>query len=242
MTAAPLAFAPMLLAHCSGEAANGTGPAQKNPDASVSGDDNGDSSTSPSQGNDGSASDDGGSSLPTGDGGSQTTPADAAPEAAPAPPPVPVPEGGAPSDPGTVPCNGAACDVSQGYACCVEAVDGGTKETCNAPNTPCSAGALKLECNEAADCNGGVCCQAINGIAVSGSTSCMAGPCPAGSTFQVCRVDGECGGGDGGGALKRCIPQLCTNANPPRTLKIEACAVAATAEDPDGTLGFCAAQ
>jgi hypothetical protein len=235
-----MAAMPLVLAHCSGGDDSSTiGPGKKTSDASVQTGD--DSSTTQPTGDDagsGGPGDSGGSG-PLTDSATQPPSGDASPEAS-APPPVPVPEGGAPSDPGTVLCGGSACDVSQNY-CCVEAVDGGSKkETCNSPNTPCGAGGLKLACNEAADCNGGVCCQAISGVAVAGSTTCMSGACPAGATFQVCRVDSECGG-DAGSAAKRCVPQTCTNTNPARTLKIEACAEP-TAQNPGGTLGFCVAQ
>jgi hypothetical protein len=229
---------PMALAHCSGDA-NGTAPTtggSKDGDAGSSGDD---ATTSPS-GDDASVSSDDGGNGPVDDGGSAPPPGDASPDVSAAPPPIPVPEGGAPSDPGRVTCNGSPCDVSAGNTCCVQPADGGTSETCNPPNTPCGGG-LKIECNEAADCNGGVCCQAINGIAVAGSTSCMSGStCPTGSTFQACRVDDECGGPDASVSVKRCIPQTCTNASPMRTLHIESCSVPPSLGNPaGGTLAYC---
>ena len=48
----------------------------------------------------------------------------------------------------------------------------------------------------------------------------------------------HCSGDDS----NRCVPQTCTNANPMRTLRIEACAVQMTAMNPGGTLGFCTAE
>jgi hypothetical protein len=110
-------------------------------------------------------------------------------------------------------------------------------------------------CNEAKDCNGGVCCQKIIGIGIGiglqGSTFCSAPTakaCPGASamypqgTFQTCRTDGECGTNSDAGALKRCIPQVCTNPqNMSATLTIEACAESKTAANDAGTLGFCKA-
>jgi hypothetical protein len=178
-------------------------------------------------GDDTTAPDAGGFTM-TGDG---STPAqgssDAGTDANGGPPGTPVPEGGAPSDPGSVVCNGAPCAVNSGYSCCVTtADDGGPKETCNPPNTGCTG--LTIFCNEAADCNGGVCCQQIKGIAVAGSTSCTSSSACTGvgmQTFQTCRTNSECGAADGGGVPGRCIPQTCTNGLPMRTLAIEACAV-----------------
>src|ERR1700722_12269989 len=161
--------------------------------------------------------------MTTGDGSAPTQSVDeAGVDANGTPPPaVPGPGGGAPSDPGFVSCNGAPCPVNAGNSCCVTtADDGGPKETGNPPNTGCSG--LTIFCNEAADCNGGACCQQINGIAVAGSTSCASShTCPGvgTETFQTCRTDAECGAGG------RCIPQTCTNTLPRRTLQIEGCAV-----------------
>jgi hypothetical protein len=233
--------APLALAHCSGNDTNGL--QKTNGDASTSSGDDGQSATpsgdgsSPTQGGDDASpvggDDGGGSTLPPSDGG--------AADVATTPPPIPVPEGGAPSAPGSVQCGGAACDVSQGNSCCVTQTDAGPKETCSPPNTPCTGG-TKLECDEAADCNGGVCCQTIEGIALVGGTSCMTS-CPGGATFQTCRVDSECGGPDAGASLERCIPQTCTNANPMRSLKIEACAVPPGPGNPGGgPLAYCTAQ
>jgi hypothetical protein len=231
--------APLALAHCSGGDSNGLQKGGSKGDASTQGGDDGTTPSgdgaSPTQGDDGSpivVGDDGGGTLPPSDGG--------AAEAAPSPPAIPVPEGGAPSDPGSVQCGGAACDVSQGNSCCVTQTDAGPKETCAPPNTPCTGG-TKVECDEAADCNGGVCCQTIQGIALVGGTSCMTS-CTQGATFQTCRVDSECGGPDAGAALQRCIPQTCTNANPMRSLKIEACAVPpGPGNAAGGPLAYCAA-
>jgi|ERR1019366_3482334 hypothetical protein len=234
-----MAVAPLALVQCSGGDGSLVGSkTTTKTDASIVTDD---ASSAPPPGDDAGSPQDGGPG-PSSDGSPQPPAGDASPDAAPGPTPIPVPEGGAPSDPGSVLCNGSACDVSQGNSCCVQPVDGGSKETCNPPNTPCGGG-VKRECNEAADCNSGVCCQAINGIALVGSATCMAGPSCPGNTFQTCRVNKECGGGgDGGARLDRCIPQTCTNTMPPRTLKIEACAVPATGMNAGGTLGYCTAD
>ena len=63
-------------------------------------------------------------------------------------------------------------------------------------------------------------------------------------TFQTCRTDGECGASSDAGALKRCIPQVCTSpttmaAQVSNTVTIEACAAATSAENDAGTLAFC---
>jgi hypothetical protein len=181
---------------------------------------------------------DGGTVMTTGDGSAPTQNVDeAGGDANGTPPPaVPVPEGGAPSDPGFVSCNGAPCAVNAGNSCCVTtADDGGPKETCNPPNTGCSG--LTIFCDEAADCNGGACCQQINGIAVAGSTSCASShTCPGvgTETFQTCRTDAECDAPGGGGIPGRCLPQTCTNTLPMRTLRIEGCAVSQGAGDKTG--------
>ncbi|MGH7270761.1 MAG: hypothetical protein ACREJ3_10050 [Polyangiaceae bacterium] len=170
---------------------------------------------------DGSGSSSGGggdaSTNPGGDAGTGTI--DAGP---PPPPPIPVPDGGAPSDPGSVECGGAPCSVSTMY-CCVNQGDGGTG-TCETPNTGCAG--TKIACNEASDCNGGVCCETPGGVGILGPTQCSATPtCPAGTfQFQVCRTDGECGASSDAGALKRCIPQTCTDPQTGAMHSVEACA------------------
>jgi hypothetical protein len=216
------------LTHCSGSSSSLAYDAGAR-DASTQKPDGG-----PPSGDDTTAMD-AGVPMTVGDGSAQG-PGDAGAEAGSGPTAIPVPEGGAPSDPGSVSCNGAPCAVNAGYSCCVTtADDGGPKETCNPPNTGCSG--LTIFCNEAADCNGGVCCQQINGIAVAGSTSCASsGACPGvgTQTFQTCRTDRECGAADAGGIPGRCIPQTCTNALPMRTLPIEGCAVSQGLGDTTG--------
>jgi hypothetical protein len=231
------ALAALLLVRCGGDGSN----------VNLDGGKKGDSGVSPMGGDSGVIGDDSGGSdgeVPTGDGSTVVPTGDAAnPDAGGGgPPPIPVPDGGSKSDPGSVTCGGAPCDVSKGNFCCVEAADGGGsgsgKETCEPPNSVCNG--LSRKCNEASDCNGGVCCQAIVGIALPGSTSCESS-CP--NAFQTCRTDGECGGDSDAAALKRCVPQICTNANPPRSLTIEACAVPpgpGNANGGAGTLAYCA--
>jgi hypothetical protein len=227
-----LALAPMAMAHCSGSSGAAPQGARKGDDASTMA--ASDDASTP-QGDDAGIGLDG-----TTTDGSVVTGVDAGTDAMIGPAPIPVPDAGAPSDPGTVVCNGAPCAVTAGYSCCVEkADDGGTKETCAAPNSP-TCGGLTIRCNEASDCASGVCCQEITGIASPGSTSCMTScPGPGTETFQTCRTNAECGSGDGGDAA-RCVPQLCSNTFPMRTLRIESCALP-TLGNTAGTLAYCAA-
>jgi hypothetical protein len=242
------ALGPLALAHCSsGNSSTGT------PDSGKVGSGSSGGGIGSSTGSSGSSS--GGSMVmeptdagptpvvdatsPSGEGGA---------DGSQGPPATPVPEGGAPSDPGSVVCNGAPCDVSSGSTCCYVRTDGGSTETCNAPNTGCSTSLIA--CNEAADCKGGVCCQTIIGIGLQGSTFCTAASadsCPGASTmypqgtFQTCRTDDECGKNSDAGALKRCIPQQCTapgTANP-ASVMVEACATPLGPGNDAGTLGFC---
>ena len=93
--------------------------------------------------------------TPTGDAGGPATPPDA---------------GGAPHDPGSVPCNGAPCDVSHGYFCCVTWTGHGTAEVCNPPHSACWG--HTIACDEEADCDNGVCCQDFPSGGLAGSASC----------------------------------------------------------------------
>ena len=103
---------------------------------------------------------------------------DAGPDGS-SPPVIPVPEGGAPSDPGSIVCNGAPCAVNSGYTCCHTRTDAGSSEVCNPPNTTTPCGGQKLTCNEASDCNGGVCCQSYPNIGLQGATTCATTTAPA---------------------------------------------------------------
>jgi hypothetical protein len=110
------------------------------------------------------------------------------------------PDGGAPCDPGMVGCGSMSCTTASTY-CCSDLDGGGTCDPYNGGS--CSSG-VKYQCNEAADCTSGVCCE-LDQYGPH-SSSCMPS-CPAGN-FQVCRSDTECGGGDAGGP-KKCILQTC---------------------------------
>ncbi|MGO9836670.1 MAG: hypothetical protein ACLP1X_20945 [Polyangiaceae bacterium] len=92
---------------------------------------------------------------PTGDDGGPATPADA---------------GGAPHVPGSVPCNGAPCDVSHGSFCCVTWTRDGITEVCNPPHSACLG--HTVACDEQADCDNGVCCQDFPSGGFAGSASC----------------------------------------------------------------------
>jgi hypothetical protein len=245
----PLVVVPWALVHCGGDNGGTALPDGGKKPGSMN---MGDSATPPADDDASAPGSDAGTQAPSEDG-STSAPAPSkdagVADVAQHPPAIPVPEGGAPSDPGSVPCGGAPCAVNEGRSCCIQIVDGGRQETCNPPNTGCPAPGVKLECDEAADCNGGVCCQAIVGTAVQGSTSCSGTPTCMGvptTNFQVCRTDDECGQETDAGAAKRCIPQTCTNVAPPRSLKIESCAVLSTGFPPianmDGTLRSCAAD
>ncbi len=205
---------------------------------SDAGTDTASSSGGPADGS-GSSGDSGSEPVPLGDAGTPSA-ADAGDSASEAGPRISVPEGGAPSDPGSVVCAGAPCAVSEGYYCCSTKIDGGTFESCLPPNTGCSG--VATHCNEASDCGGGLCCVAIEGIAVLGSADCVGTPtCPT-NTFQSCLTNSECATGSDAGGLMRCIPQTCTNPAPARTIRVEACALPPTAMNPAGTLSYCTAD
>ncbi len=246
-----LALAPLGLAQCSGDDSSIAADAGKKGSGSSSGGSGSSSGGSGSSGGDDSSTGvpgtDGGTG-PVGDGSTGTGSGEGGPDGGSSgPPPIPVPEGGAPSDPGSIVCNGAPCAVNTGNTCCYAKTDAGSTETCNPPNTGCAT--QTIACNEASDCNGGVCCQTIIGIGLQGSTFCSAATaktCPATSamypegTFQTCRTDGECGASSDAGARKRCIPQVCTNPmSMSATVMVEACAEPTSAANDAGTLGFC---
>jgi hypothetical protein len=110
------------------------------------------------------------------------------------------PDGGAPCDPGIVSCGSMSCTTASTY-CCSDLDGGGT---CDPYNGGSCASGVKYQCNEAADCMSGVCCEADQ--YGPHSSSCMPS-CPVGN-FQVCRTDSECGVSDAGGP-KKCILQTC---------------------------------
>jgi hypothetical protein len=241
-------LAPMALAHCGGDDTSIVATdAGKQGSGSSSGGSSGSSggSGSGSGSSSGSTTPEPDGSGPVGDGGTPVT-GEGGPDGS-GTSTIPVPEGGAPSDPGSITCNGAPCDVSTGHTCCYTKTDAGASEVCNPPNTACDTTPTSrtLTCNEASDCNGGVCCQSIVGVALQGDTSCLGAgkSCTPGTSFQVCRTDAECAQNSDGGALKRCIPQVCTTpmtmANQTiNTLTIQACG-APTMQNDAGTLMFC---
>jgi hypothetical protein len=162
------------------------------------------------------------------------------------PAPIPVPDGGAPSDPGSVVCNHAECSVSTSVCCQSTGNDGGASETCQDFKVQCSG--TSQACNEASDCpTGSVCCFNVVGIGVPGNTVCSAvgkGCAVSTTTFQTCRTDAECGKDADGGTI-RCLPQVCTDLyNPANTIELEACEVpgysgAAPQFPHNGYLAYC---
>ena len=76
----------------------------------------------------------------------------------------------APPDPGSVPCNGAPCDVSHGYFCCLTLTSHGPTEACNPPHSACFG--HTVACDQQADCDNGVCCQDFPSGGLAGSASC----------------------------------------------------------------------
>jgi hypothetical protein len=141
-----------------------------------------------------------------------------------------VPDGGAPCNPGTVPCGSTTCNTATEY-CCEESNGDGT---CDPVNGGSCASGIKVACNEAADCASGVCCQ--EDTYGPHSATCQTS-CPTGY-FQVCRTDAECGT-DGSGAPQTCIVQLCPpSAGAAATVTLEACAYSDLG-GPFGPLPFC---
>lgn len=112
----------------------------------------------------------GDSGMKTQDDASSEQPADGATPTDDGGPATPPDAGGAPHDPGSVPCNGAPCDVSHGYFCCVTLTSHGTTEACNAPHSACWG--HTVACDEEADCDNGVCCQDFPSGGLAGSASC----------------------------------------------------------------------
>jgi len=119
----------------------------------------------------------------------------ASPEAG--PPSCSAPDGGLPCDPGQISCGASTCTAGTSFCC--QNVSGSTG-TCDPTGTVCTQS--EVHCNEAADCDGGVCCMAI---AVSFATSVKATcetRCATG-TYQLCRSNTECGAGHS------CVVQTC---------------------------------
>jgi hypothetical protein len=168
-----MALAPMGLAHCIGSttemedppdsgpmnAPPDAAPMKAPPDGGMKAPPDGGQKTASDSGmktqDDASSKQPGDGATPTGDDGGPATPPDA---------------GGAPHDPGSVSCNGAPCDVSHGYFCCVTWTFHGPTEACNPPHSAC--GGHTVACDEEADCDNGVCCQDFPSGGLAGSASC----------------------------------------------------------------------
>jgi hypothetical protein len=120
-----------------------------------------------------------GDSGTKGDASSKQPPDGAAPTGDDAGPATP-PDAGAPHDAGSVPCNGAPCDVRHGYFCCVTWTSHGTTEACNPSHSACWG--HTIACDEEADCDNAVCCQDFPSGGLAGSASCKAS-CDA----HICR-------------------------------------------------------
>jgi hypothetical protein len=229
-----LAAGPAALTQCSGGSSTaspkapgssgGSGSGGQSSGSSGGGSNGG--SSSGSSGDDGGGSS-GGSSNGGGDDGGGTTVTEGGTSSggegggSSSGPSTPVPEGGAPSQPGMITCGSTTCDTTSQHCC--ESADGGT---CGPLNGSCSGGAITLACKEAADCApGSVCCQPLE--YGPHSTSCMTS-CPLGY-FQVCRTDAECGNADAGAASEKCIVQTCyTSMAMTATGTVEACAYPGT--------------
>jgi hypothetical protein len=104
------------------------------------------------------------------DGSAKQPADDASPTGDDSGPASPHEAGDAPHDPGSVLCNGAPCDVSQGSFCCLTWTRHGTTEACNPPHSACLG--HTVACDEEADCDNGVCCQDFPSGGLAGSASC----------------------------------------------------------------------
>jgi hypothetical protein len=149
------------------------------------------------------------------------------------------PEGGAPCDPGLVPCGGEAgvCLTSTSACCQPSPQNGGHQGTCIPNSSSCPSGQDMVQCNEAADCPPGqVCCENFPAIATLGPTSCM--PSCTGGTYQICHTHAECGLGDAG-TPPTCILQTCMSFGfgGGGSVTLEACAVAGATGG--GALPYC---
>jgi len=105
------------------------------------------------------------------------------------------PDGGLPCEPGKIDCAGSTCSAPATFCCQTASATSGT---CDQPGALCAES--ELHCDEAADCEGGVCCMTINAFSTTVKATCQSA-CATGS-FQLCRSDTECGAG-------KCIPQTC---------------------------------
>lgn len=134
--------------------------------------------------------------VDTGDG--------AAPEAGPPDAGGPVcdpPDGGLPCDPGHVQCAGSTCATATTFCC---ETSTGSSGMCDPAKATCTQS--ESHCDEALDCDGGVCCMSITiSFATTVKSTCQA-TCPTGS-YQLCRSNTECGAG------KACVVQTCISGN-----------------------------
>jgi hypothetical protein len=100
-------------------------------------------------------------------------------------------DGGAPSDPGKVNCGTTTCTTSTQFCCEHFFFDGGNSQTCETLGTSCGGGgSVSNECNEAADCDGGVCCATFGGNQCQ--KTCGGGEHQLCRTQSECKVDGGC--------------------------------------------------
>jgi hypothetical protein len=116
-------------------------------------------------------------------------------------------DGGKPSDPGSVSCGTTTCATSTQVCCTQFYLDGGRTESCEAPSACTGPGNAGTACNEAADCDGGVCCTTIGGAECR--KSCNAGL----GEHELCRTQAECSAFDGGCNVLTCpgnqVEEIC---------------------------------
>jgi hypothetical protein len=126
------------------------------------------------------------------------------------------PPKGAPCDPGVVQCGGSACSVSGGRStnvCCEPQVDAGTLAVCE-NNSPDAAGCsgLPLGCDEAADCDSGVCCFfELPWAGAFGNTYCSPyWPCAYHQGgWLICKTDADCQPQAAVEPDTKCVPESC---------------------------------
>jgi hypothetical protein len=164
-----MVLAPFGLAHCieATERGDPGGDMEQTPDSGQQATPDGGQKTPPDDGGQKTTGDSG--TKTSGDGGTKQFP-DAATPTGDAGGPGNSPDGGTSSGPGSVTCNGAPCDVSHGYFCCVTWTLHGPAESCNPPHSACFGHAI--ECDDEGDCAGGVCCQEDPSDGMPGSASC----------------------------------------------------------------------
>jgi hypothetical protein len=104
-------------------------------------------------------------------------------------------------DPGSVQCNGVACDSATSY-CCVERPPGTTRCV---PQSTSSCGGLRRQCDEAADCPSGEQCliPPNAALAIRLDTTCGVASPNDPVVHQVCKSSTECVNG------QPCVAQTC---------------------------------